>query len=353
MEMTTERETKRQKHDDQTTVVSKPRPNDILLLDVGGTPISVFRRTLTQVEGSLLASQFSGRWDEGLAKTKEGRFFIDQPPHLFEKLINFLRMKANETDETGPNTVPAFMTLEDYRGFSRMVEYFGLSEAIFRTGAYLFYPDHAKTIAVVPSDDTIESPLFSRNNDDEDKLETFILGPLKDNAGYETHSRAITGFEITLQKHELCQVGWLAINRIVYSSGAFNSDSGVGGGVGFQPDSTALDVVTGDIVTTVLTLGENDENKAISPEQFRTQLPHVTVKEGSVIRCEMDHGFSWFVDGMLVGSSSQVSASKAGNASTVELCEETIKILGQPVHHVVPCITVNGGFSVTDIRYAF
>jgi len=43
-------------------------PSDVLNLNVGGTVISVLRRTLTSIEGSMLASRFSGRWDDSLEK---------------------------------------------------------------------------------------------------------------------------------------------------------------------------------------------------------------------------------------------------------------------------------------------
>lgn len=39
----------------------------------------------------MLASKFSGRWDESLEKTPEGRFFIDQSIDLFLPLIDYLR----------------------------------------------------------------------------------------------------------------------------------------------------------------------------------------------------------------------------------------------------------------------
>jgi hypothetical protein len=71
----------------------------VLHLDVGGTPVSVLRRTLTQVEGSLVASMHSGRWDDSLlAKSNEGRFFIDQPTELSIPLVDYLlRALASET----------------------------------------------------------------------------------------------------------------------------------------------------------------------------------------------------------------------------------------------------------------
>jgi hypothetical protein len=41
--------------------------------------IDVLCRTLTSVEGSMLAAKFSGRWDDSLEKDADGNFFIDQP----------------------------------------------------------------------------------------------------------------------------------------------------------------------------------------------------------------------------------------------------------------------------------
>lgn len=56
---------------------------DVLHLNVGGTLTTVLRRTLISVEGSMLASRFSGRWDDSLEKDRDGHFFIDQPIELF------------------------------------------------------------------------------------------------------------------------------------------------------------------------------------------------------------------------------------------------------------------------------
>jgi hypothetical protein len=38
--------------------------SDVLTLNVGGSKTAVLRRTLISVDGSMLASRFSGRWDE-------------------------------------------------------------------------------------------------------------------------------------------------------------------------------------------------------------------------------------------------------------------------------------------------
>ena len=52
------------------------RQSDILYRNVGCQRMNVFRRTLTQVDGSLMASMFSGRWDESLARDRDGNIFI-------------------------------------------------------------------------------------------------------------------------------------------------------------------------------------------------------------------------------------------------------------------------------------
>jgi hypothetical protein len=54
---------------------TKAQPNletssDVLTLNVGGVCMSVLRRTLTTVEGSMLAARFSGRWDDSLDKVR-------------------------------------------------------------------------------------------------------------------------------------------------------------------------------------------------------------------------------------------------------------------------------------------
>ena len=59
----------------KTAFETKAQPNletssDVLTLNVGGVCMSVLRRTLTTVEGSMLAARFSGRWDDSLDKVR-------------------------------------------------------------------------------------------------------------------------------------------------------------------------------------------------------------------------------------------------------------------------------------------
>ncbi len=107
------------------------RPCDVLHLNVGGTLTAVLRKTLTSVDGSMLASRFSGRWDDCLEKDKDGNFFIDQPMELFGPMIDYLRAKACETALAPPVTTPEFENEKKRRDFVRMVEYFGRCISFF------------------------------------------------------------------------------------------------------------------------------------------------------------------------------------------------------------------------------
>ena len=52
----------------------------IVNLNVGGEKMSTARATLTLVEESLLATMFSGKWDEKLMKDANGCIFLDYDP---------------------------------------------------------------------------------------------------------------------------------------------------------------------------------------------------------------------------------------------------------------------------------
>ena len=58
------------------------KPSDVLQINVGGTKLSVLRSTMCQLESSLMAAKFSGRWDGNVEKDADGAFFIDHPIEL-------------------------------------------------------------------------------------------------------------------------------------------------------------------------------------------------------------------------------------------------------------------------------
>lgn len=107
-----------------------PQPQDITRLNVGGqTEVSVRRQTLCQVEGSMLAEQFSGRWESMAARDEKGRILIDFPPEIFMPLVNWLRLKSIE-DPMNPIPSPA-IPQEHVRGFKQMCEYYGIANALW------------------------------------------------------------------------------------------------------------------------------------------------------------------------------------------------------------------------------
>lgn len=114
---------------ERTLAYGETTESDVLHLNVGGTKTTVLRRTLTAVPGSMLASKFSGRWDESLEKDKDGNIFIDQDFPLFSILLKYLRNRANG-DAIFPVTPIKFPKLSKDQSDARidlfrMVEYYG------------------------------------------------------------------------------------------------------------------------------------------------------------------------------------------------------------------------------------
>ena len=103
------------------------KDSDVLHLNIGGsTNIAVLRRILTQFEDSMLASKFSGRWDDSIAKDKDGNFFLDHDPTEFLKLINFLRMVDQKSRADLHVPVPAANF-----NFCWLLEYYGLMLSVY------------------------------------------------------------------------------------------------------------------------------------------------------------------------------------------------------------------------------
>lgn len=67
--------------------------DDIVELNIGGKPMSTTRAVLCSAEGSLLAGMFSGNFESGHKRDKEGRIFLDFDPDLFSKVLSHLRLR--------------------------------------------------------------------------------------------------------------------------------------------------------------------------------------------------------------------------------------------------------------------
>ena len=102
--------------------------NDIINLNVGGTKMTTKRSTLCQVNGSLLASMFSGRWETSLERDEDGRIFFDFNPQYFVLILDYLRAKRVATPE---NPAPLPKVPDDQaKNFNNLIEYLGLSDEI-------------------------------------------------------------------------------------------------------------------------------------------------------------------------------------------------------------------------------
>jgi len=73
---------------------------DVISLNVGGKFMDCKQSTLCQVEGSLLASMFSGWWEEQLDRDKQGLFFMEFNPNCFCKVLDLLHSKQIESPKS-------------------------------------------------------------------------------------------------------------------------------------------------------------------------------------------------------------------------------------------------------------
>ena len=117
--------------------------DDIIDLNVGGQKLSTSRSTLCQVEGSFLASMFSGRWEDGLKRDKDGAVFLDFNPQHFVLILDYLRQKKIASPE---NPAPLPKVSEDQlQSFTNLVEYLGLNDEIVPTSTEIFPSEKFQT----------------------------------------------------------------------------------------------------------------------------------------------------------------------------------------------------------------
>ena len=102
--------------------------DDIINLNVGGTKLTTLRSTLCQVEDSLLATIFSGRWEDNIKRDQDGAVFFDFNPQYFILVLDYLRAKKIATPQNPP---PLPKVPEDQEeSFNSLVQYLGLSKEI-------------------------------------------------------------------------------------------------------------------------------------------------------------------------------------------------------------------------------
>lgn len=86
------------------------------------------RRTLTQVEASLLEAKFSGRWEERVLDS-EGRIYVDHSMAIFKPLVDYLRNKCYETQGSlaEPPLIKNFGGNQDlFKELLHIFEHYGL-----------------------------------------------------------------------------------------------------------------------------------------------------------------------------------------------------------------------------------
>lgn len=268
-----EKELQRLKASLEEEYPSLGKPGDVLRLNIGGSCISVLRRTLTQVDGSMLAAKFSGRWDDSQDKDEDGRFFIDQPIGQFLLMIDHLRAMATESSLAGLPKPPYFT--EDDRGnkerkdFFRMVDYYGVTPGIYPMGLYCVDQEGGRTLVA-------SHPNYEVENQE---LTTYCLLPMQDPNSNDLHTRRVKSFEITVGRHNTAQVGWTCWDYRAEHLFSRSQDGGQGAGYGDY--TIAFDLVRCGMVC-------EGQYQAVSNE---------FTGDGRAIRCEAQ-GNRWHVDGV-------------------------------------------------------
>jgi hypothetical protein len=294
------------------------KTTDVLHLNLGGTKMVVSRQALTLVPGSVLASQFSGRWDDRIAKDRDGNYFMDQPIELFEPMVNYLRAKLCKLPGSKPTPCPEFTDdRKKTQLFYQMVDFYGMTFGIFPSKLKVY---HGKESDVKIIDDRTATA---------NEWTTFYI----ERYGHERH---IKSFEVTVERAESLKVGWMMSlsNRWLPS----DNKSGVGdveGSIGlhFPPYC-----------------GINLDGIIDHPITMLNAMP---LKEGTVIRCE-DFGNKWYVNGRQVGYTGQYNPDNGGFAHLDQRNSNmnVFRFIDSPQQRsTVPAISVKGKIRISDIVY--
>ena len=275
---------------DYSLAYGETTSSDVLHLNVGGTKTTVLRRTLTAIPGSMLATRFSGRWDDSLEKDKDGDFFIDQDFSLFNLMLTYLRNRSNGDDKYGLKS-PELKDKTERFNFYRMVEYYGMTDGIYPT----------KLIAAHPNDslEMVGPKKLSTN-----KWATFALA-------LDGHSRKIKTFEVTLGEVQRFQIGWGYFSH-------FENDKEEDRGVGEVNASFGLDLTRSTLTYTRSGFSTGRESV--------DGLEHPA---GTVV-VSKDYGRLWFLNGELVYDAS----------GTTDLINEKYE----------PHISIKGDIEITSIE---
>ena len=291
-------EKRRRLEEDSSVIYGNTKPSDVIHLNVGGKRIDVLRRTLCYVEGSMLASKFSGRWDDSLEKDKDGNFFINQDFDCLYKLIKFLRDKEIESPKY-PVSSP-----EGDEDFYRLLEYYGMMDAVYPT---LLVPIY------VPEDDA-----FCITNGKAINASEWCTFDLT----RQHHSRKIESVEVQLGDVQRLQIGLQVVDKNKCILGTYKFNYSQSEGVGNLKDTYSIDPLRSCALI----------------QGAKLAIDNVDIKEGTVIKVELSGNY--YVDGKLIASVDGKDGShKIGMyIQTYNDC-------------VVPAISIKGSAKIININY--
>ena len=81
-----------------------------------------------QVEGSLLASMFSGRWEQSLDHDSHGRIFLDFEPYCFKQILTSLRCRQMQMGQEEKLVAPV-IEQGMQQSYACLANYLGLEDA--------------------------------------------------------------------------------------------------------------------------------------------------------------------------------------------------------------------------------
>jgi hypothetical protein len=266
--------------------LASKRPSDVIRLNVGGSArIDVLRRTLTSVEGSLLASQFSGRWDESLNKDADGNFFLDHPGGLFLVLVDYLRDREL-APPVGPALASPFPGSSLQNKFLRILEHYGVTLAVYPFSLYRIEGD-GEDNAIEAITGVCPGTSLTNSKARGGSPESYILKPAKGSG----HRYKVRAFEVDIEKGTKAMIGF-ASDSLAHKALAAHR---AGTGAGYFNGSIAIDIARNGIAFM------NEDSSDETPQQEFLPMEGTDLSGGVSVRGE-DGGRVWHVQGKEVAA---------------------------------------------------
>jgi hypothetical protein len=270
---------------------------DVLELNVGGTHCTVLRRTLCQMEGSMLAIRFSGQCDESLEKDAAGRFVIDQSIELFGPLLRYLRDMSNESQALPKVRPPFFKDESKQHSFQRMLDYYGCTAWVYRFEIVLL-----KGVR----NDTVISQLPGRHEVETKDLSTFAL---------RTDGLRIDAFEIEFGTAKDAMIGWVEqLTSKDIAQFQVENEREIRDEKRLTNGSIAIDYSHETVLI----------NVSSCPVNFPANLR--SIQNGAIVRCER-HECKFYINGILAQREEFVGVSMTSEATPVFVCNGKARVV--------------------------